>query len=69
MGEHIEERYWADIGRGYSDGSYTRLKLRVLQKEIAEFRHAIPVVEEDMVSYNEGEAARTELAAGEGKVA
>ena len=69
MGEHIHERNWPDIGRRYSDRQYTRLKLRVFHKEIAEVRHAIPVVEEDMVSHNEGEAARTELAAGEGQVA
>ena len=67
--EHVDERKWPELGRGYSDGSYERSKLGSLEKKIAKIRDSIAAVKEDMMSENNGGAAWAKLAAGEGKVA
>ena len=65
--EHIDEREWAVVGRGYDDRMYEWLKLGVFQEKVKEIKRFIPAVEENILSKDEGEAARAELAAGEGK--
>ena len=65
--EHVDEREWAEVGRGYDDRMYEWLNLGVFQEKVREIRRFIPAVEEDMLSKDEGEAAGVELAAGEGK--
>ena len=65
--EHVDEGEWAEVGRGYDDRMYEWLKLRVFQEKVNEIKRFIPAVEENILSKDEGEAARAELAAGEGK--
>ena len=65
--EHVDEREWAEVCRGYDDRMYEWLKLGVFQEKVNEIKRFIPAVEENILSKDEGEAARAELAAGEGK--
>ena len=67
--EHVDEREWSEVGRGYDNRMYEWLKLRVFRKEITEIGRSISAVEKDKLSNHEGEAARAELSAGERETA
>ena len=67
--EHLDEGKWRDIGRGYSNGMYERLKSCICREKVAETGHSFLAAEKDMLGDDEGEAAMVELAAGKGKTA
>ena len=68
MREHLREREWREIGRGYGDGIYEGLELGVCCENVAKIIHSISAVEIEMMrSDHEEEATRAELATGEGK--